>query len=53
MNCVTPKARAKCELLLASDAGLLKKSSCLAPTLGVIKFIIVTNMIWVSLCCAT
>ncbi len=34
-------------------AGLLNKSSCLAPTLGVTKFIIVTDMNWVTLCCAT
>ena len=36
-----------------SEAGLLNKSSCLAPTLGVTKFKIVTDMIWVTLCCAT
>ncbi len=36
-----------------SEAGLLNKSSCLAPALGVTKFIIVINMILVTLCCAT
>jgi len=36
-----------------SEAGLLNKSSCLAPALGVTKFIIVTDMILVPLCCAT
>jgi len=35
------------------EAGLLNKSSCLATTLGVTKFTIVTDMIWVTLCCAT
>jgi hypothetical protein len=30
---------------------LLNKSSCLAPTLGVTKFIIVTGMSLVTLCC--
>jgi hypothetical protein len=35
------------------EAGSLNKSSCLAPTLGVTKFIIVTGMILVTLCCAT
>ena len=55
-NLVTPKAGAKRELLynkLASEVGLLNKSSCLAPTLGVNKFIIVTDVILVTLCCAT
>jgi hypothetical protein len=36
-----------------TEAGLLNKSSCLAPALDVIKFIIDTDMIWVTLCCAT
>ena len=36
-----------------SEAGLLNKCSCLAPALLVIKFIIVKNMIWGTLCCAT
>jgi hypothetical protein len=35
------------------EAGLLNKSSCLAPALGVTKFIIVGDMILVTLCCAT
>ncbi len=41
------------KLVKRSEAGLLNKSSCLAPALGVINFIIVTGMIWVTLCCAT
>jgi len=56
MNLVTPKAQAKHDHLFikpASEARLLNKSSCLTPSLGVTKFIIVTNMIWVTLCCAT
>jgi hypothetical protein len=56
VNLVTPKAGAKYELLfskLASEAGLLNKSSCLAPALGVTKFIITTDIILVTLCCAT
>ncbi len=36
-----------------SEAGSLKKSSCLAPTVGVTKFIIVTDMILVTLVTAT
>ncbi len=40
-------------LRLRPEAGLLNKSSCLAPTLGVTKFIIVKGMILVTLCCAT
>ncbi len=35
-----------------SEAGLLNKSTCLAPALGVIKFKIVRNMILVTLCFA-
>ncbi len=56
MNLVTPKVRAKYELLfnkLASEAGLLNKCSCLARALGVTKFIIVSDMILVTLCCPT
>jgi len=58
MNYVTPKARANHEHLFnklasASEVGLLNKSSCLAPALGMTKFINVTNMILVKLCCAT
>jgi hypothetical protein len=41
------------KLVKRSEAGLLNKSSCLAPTLVVTKFIIVTGMIWVTLCCTT
>jgi hypothetical protein len=40
-------------LRLRPEAGLLNKSSCLAPTLGVTEYIIATVMIWVTLCCAT
>jgi hypothetical protein len=36
-----------------SEAGSLNKSSCLAPTWGAAKFIIVTDLILVTLCCAT
>jgi hypothetical protein len=56
INLVTPKAAAKQEFLpnkLPPEAGLLNKSSCLAQTLGVTKFTIVTDKIWVTLCCAT
>ncbi len=36
------------------QAGMLyKKSSCLAPALGVAKFKLVKDMILVTLCCAT
>jgi hypothetical protein len=38
---------------LKREAGLLNKRSCLAPTLSVTKVIIVTDIIWVTLCCAT
>ncbi len=34
-------------------AGLLNKSSCLAPALGVTKFMIAIDMILVTLYCAT
>jgi hypothetical protein len=37
----------------ASEAGLLNKSLRLAPALGVTKVTIVTDMILVTLCCAT
>jgi hypothetical protein len=56
INLVTPKVGAKHELLFnkpATEAGLLNKSSHLASALGVPKFIIVVDMIWVTLCCAT
>jgi hypothetical protein len=36
-----------------SEAGSLNKISCLAPALGVAMFIIVADMILVTLCCAT
>ncbi len=57
---VTPKAEAKHELLFnkvlilagKSETGLLNKSSCLAPALGVTKFIIIKDMSLVSLCSA-
>ncbi len=48
----THKAGAKHDILintLASEANLLNKSSCLAPVVGVTKFIIVTAMILVTL----
>jgi hypothetical protein len=56
MNLVTPKTGAKHELLfneLATVAGSLNKSLRLAATLGVTKFIVVIDMILVTLCCAT
>jgi hypothetical protein len=56
MNLVTPIVGAKHELLfnkLASEAGLLNKSSCLAPILDDIKFTIVGDLILVTLYCAT
>ena len=56
LNLVTPKAGAKCELLFnkpVSEAGLLNKSSCLAPALVVTKFTTVRDMTLVKLCCAT
>jgi hypothetical protein len=52
MNFVTPKAGAEHELLFskpASETSLLNKSSCLAPALGVTKFIIITGLIVVTL----
>ncbi len=56
MNLVTPKGAAQLELFFiepTSEAGLLNKSSRLAPALGVTKFMIVTDMLLVRLCCAT
>jgi hypothetical protein len=54
MNVVTPKAAAKHELFVQqTEAGSLNKSSLLTPALGVTKFIIVTGMILVTLCCVT
>jgi hypothetical protein len=37
----------------STEAGLLNKSSNFAPALGVTKFLIVTDMILVTLCCVT
>jgi hypothetical protein len=37
----------------SAEASLLNKSSRSAPALGVTKFTIVTDMILVTLCCAT
>ncbi len=39
--------------LEAPEAGLLKKSSCLAAALGVTEFITEISVILVTLCCAT
>jgi hypothetical protein len=36
-----------------AEAGFLNKSSYLAPALGVTKFIIVIDMILITLCCST
>jgi hypothetical protein len=36
-----------------SKAGLLNNNSDLASALGVTKIIIVADIIWVTLCCAT
>ncbi len=38
---------------LTSEAGLLNKSSCFVPALGVTKLISVIDMSLVILCCAT
>jgi len=46
-------ARALMALPKHTVAGLLNKSSCLAPALGVTKLIIVLDMILVTLCCAS
>jgi len=35
-----------------SEAGLLNKNSFLAPTLGIIKLVVVKGIILVTLCCA-
>jgi hypothetical protein len=56
MNLVTRKAGAKYELLfneLASEAGLLNKGLCLAPALGVTKFLNMRYIILVTLCFTT
>ncbi len=37
---------------VTAEAGLWNKSLCFAPTLGVTKFIIVKDIISVTLCCA-
>jgi hypothetical protein len=52
IDLVAPKAGAKHELFQQTEAGLLNKSLCLTPALSKTKVIIVTNMIWVTLCCA-
>jgi hypothetical protein len=41
------------EVVCKPEAGSLKKSSCLAPALGVAKFIMVTDIFLVTLCCAS
>jgi hypothetical protein len=41
------------EVVCKPEAGLLNKSSCLAPALGVAKFIVVTDIILVTVCSAT
>ncbi len=56
MNLVTPKARAKQDILFnkpASKAGSLNKCSCLATALDVTKFTTARDMILVALCCPT
>ncbi len=61
VNLVTPKVLAKHEhsfnkpasVHSDTEAGSLNRSSCLAPALGVTKFIIAIDMILVTLCCAT
>ncbi len=60
VNLVTPKARAKHEpihnklaLGLRPKVSLLNETSVLALTIGVTKFIIVKDMISVTLGCAT
>jgi hypothetical protein len=45
--------KSKHQQTLREDAILLNKGSCLAQTLGVIKFKDVRDMIFVTLCCAT
>ncbi len=41
------------EGLTSHEAGLLNKSSCLAPALGATMFVDVRDMILATLCCAT
>ncbi len=56
MNLVAPKGAAQHNHLFSkptTEASLLNKSSSLAPALGVTKFMIVTDMLLVRLCCAT
>ncbi len=56
MNLVTSKAGAKHELLFnkpASEGELLTKSLCLAAALGVTKFMKLTTINLVKLCCPT
>jgi hypothetical protein len=55
INYVASKTGAKREFFfnkLASEAGLLNKSSCFAAGLGVTKVTIVTDMNLATLCCA-
>ncbi len=40
------------EVAVCAVAGSLNKSSCLAQTLGVTKFVKMRDMILVTLCCA-
>jgi hypothetical protein len=59
MNLVTLNVGDKHELLFnkmaqtKAEAGLLTKGLCLTPALGVTKFIIVKDMILITLCRAT
>ncbi len=50
LNVVMPSVVALTQM---PEVGLLDKSSCLVPALGVTKFIIARVMILVTLCCAT
>jgi hypothetical protein len=52
-NCPLKQLRFIPRFHLAPVAGLLNKSSHLALALGVTKIIIVTDVIWVTVCCAT
>jgi hypothetical protein len=55
INFVTPKVAAKSDLSFhkpAYEESLLNKSSCLAAALGVTKFVTITLMVLVTLCCA-
>jgi hypothetical protein len=39
-----------CFCSISSEAGLLNKSSCLAPALGVTKFIFAKDIVLITLC---